>query len=157
MAYELAIALTLHLLASIVWVGGMFFAHMVLRPAANALLEPPQRLPLMLRVFDGFFPWVWVSVVTLLGTGFWVFFRIMHSKAGLYVHLMMGLGLLMTVLFLILWLAPYQRMHAAVASGDFPRAAAQLALIRRIIVTNLSLGILVAILAGSRWPVLLLF
>lgn len=152
MTYEFAIASALHLLASIVWVGGMFFAHMALRPAANALLDPPQRLPLMLRVFDRFFPWVWVSIAILLSTGFWVFFRIMHSKAGMYVHLMMGLGLMMTALFLFLWFVPYRRMRGALAAADYPRGAAQLALIRRIIATNLTLGLLVAILAGSRWP-----
>ena len=32
-------ALIVHILAAIVWVGGMFFAHQVLRPAA-AMLEP---------------------------------------------------------------------------------------------------------------------
>ena len=35
-----------HLLAIIVWVGGMVFAHFFLRPAAQSL-EPPQRLRLM--------------------------------------------------------------------------------------------------------------
>lgn len=157
MSYELAIALALHLLASIVWVGGLFFAHIALRPAANALLHPSQRLPLMLRVFDHFFPWVWISVVTLLSTGFWVFFRVLHSKAGLYVHLMMGLGLIMTALFLFLWFVPYRRMRRALASADYLRGAAALALIRRIIATNLTLGVLVAVVAGSRWPVLPLF
>lgn len=35
----------LHVLATVVWVGGMFFAHFVLRPIAVAQLPPPQRLP----------------------------------------------------------------------------------------------------------------
>jgi len=50
----MAIVYALHLLAAIVWVGGMFFAHLVLRPAAMEL-EPAQRLALWLRVFDRFF------------------------------------------------------------------------------------------------------
>ena len=32
-------AYTLHVLAALIWVGGMFFAWMILRPAAMAALE----------------------------------------------------------------------------------------------------------------------
>ncbi len=45
----------LHLLAAVVWVGGMFFAWMILRPAAVDILEPPARLRLWLSVFKRFF------------------------------------------------------------------------------------------------------
>ena len=62
------IALALHLLAALVWVGGMFFAIMVLRLAAGEL-EPPVRVPLWGRVFSKFFPWVWMAVIVLPLTG----------------------------------------------------------------------------------------
>ena len=42
----MAIAITLHVIAAILWVGGMFFAWMVLRPVAAGQLEPPARLTL---------------------------------------------------------------------------------------------------------------
>lgn len=51
----MVLALVLHSLAAAVWVGGMFFAYMALRPAAGAL-EPPQRLTLWRGTFDRFFP-----------------------------------------------------------------------------------------------------
>ena len=54
----MSIALALHVLAITVWVGGMFFAYMVLRPIAASQLQPPQRLPLWQGVFSRFFPWV---------------------------------------------------------------------------------------------------
>ncbi len=51
------IVYTLHVLAALVWVGGMFFfAWMVLRPAAMKALEGPARLKLWVEVFQGFFP-----------------------------------------------------------------------------------------------------
>ncbi|WP_343074980.1 hypothetical protein [sulfur-oxidizing endosymbiont of Gigantopelta aegis] len=53
MTYSLAF--TLHLLSAVIWVGGMFFAHMILRPSAVEQLEPPQRLPLWVAVFGRFF------------------------------------------------------------------------------------------------------
>ena len=58
----MGIALLLHALAAVVWVGGMFFAHMALRPVAASLLEPPQRLALWVGVFSRFFPWVFVAI-----------------------------------------------------------------------------------------------
>jgi uncharacterized membrane protein len=49
------IVYTLHVLSALVWVGGMFFAWMVLRPAAMKALEGPARLKLWVEVFQGFF------------------------------------------------------------------------------------------------------
>jgi putative copper export protein len=39
----MTVGLVLHILGAIVWVGGMFFAYMVLRPAAGEM-EGPTRL-----------------------------------------------------------------------------------------------------------------
>jgi uncharacterized membrane protein len=65
----IVLLLAIHLLAAVFWVGGMAFAYWVLRPAAGAL-EPPARLPLWRRVFASFLPWVAVSIVALLASGF---------------------------------------------------------------------------------------
>ncbi len=60
-----------HILAATIWVGGMFFAHVMLRPAAAAL-DPPLRLALFRRVLGNFFPWVWGCVVVLLASAYGV-------------------------------------------------------------------------------------
>lgn len=146
MHYQWALALALHQLGSIVWVGGMFFAHMALRPAAGELLKPPERLPLMLRVFDRFFAWVWGAVIVIWASGLWIFLGLFAGTAGLHVHLMMGLASLMTILFLFIWFAPYQRMKAAVAEEDWPGAADRLSQIRVIVLVNLLLGLAAAVL-----------
>ncbi|KAG1694742.1 Bifunctional purine biosynthesis protein PurH [Nymphon striatum] len=52
----MSIALSLHVLAVVIWVGGMFFAHQALRPAAVSTLEPPLRLQLWVATFKRFFP-----------------------------------------------------------------------------------------------------
>ena len=39
----MAFAIFLHVLAVVIWVGGMYFAHQMLRPVAADLLAPPQR------------------------------------------------------------------------------------------------------------------
>src|SRR4029077_19786338 len=46
-----ALALALHILGAVVWVGGMFAIYVCLRPALGTL-EPPQRLRLMRVTFQ---------------------------------------------------------------------------------------------------------
>ncbi len=144
----MSLALTLHLLAAIVWVGGMFFAHMALRPAANALLEPPQRLPLMKQVFDGFFPWVWGAVLSILASGFWLLFVPFNGEAKASVWAMTLIGTLMAVIFIFIYARPYQLMGQALSAGELPKAGGAMALIRRLIGINLILGLLVTVLAA---------
>ncbi len=65
MPHALSLVLALHVLSAVLWVGGMFFAYLCLRPAAGAL-EPQHRLRLWAAVFERFFPWVWLSILILL-------------------------------------------------------------------------------------------
>lgn len=148
------VAITLHTLAAVIWVGGMFFAHQVLRPTAAAQLEPPQRLPLWVGVFGRFFPWVWSAVLLLIATGYWMIFAFYGGMGGvrLHVHLMNGTGLLMAALFAYLFFVPYPRLRRAVANGEWPAGRRELDAIRRIVGINLALGLLtVAVAAGGRY------
>ncbi|MCB1857610.1 MAG: CopD family protein [Gammaproteobacteria bacterium] len=146
-----SIAVTLHLLGVIVWVGGMFFAHMALRPAAAQLLEPPVRLPLLKAVLDRFFRWVWIAVVGILGSGYWILLGLWDGQGGLYVHLMQGLGIVMITLFCFIYFVPYRRLGQALQSGAIPAAGVQMALIRRIIGINLVIGLVTSAIGVSRW------
>jgi uncharacterized membrane protein len=138
----MAIAITLHVLAVVIWVGGMFFAYMAQRPAAMGL-EPPQRLPLWARTFARFFPWVWASVILLPATGYYMIYRMGgFGSVGLYVHIMQGLGILMILIFLHVFFAPYRRLNKSLAVNDIPGAGKQLATIRKLIGLNLSIGII---------------
>lgn len=143
--------IALHLLAAVVWVGGMFFAYVALRPVAATLLEPPQRLPLWTQTFMRFFPWVWLAILLLTATGYTMVFAVFGgmSSAGLHVHLMQGLGWIMILMFMHMYFAPFQRMKRAVAAGDWPTGGQQLAQIRRIVGINLILGLLVVLTTSS--------
>ena len=145
----MSIALTLHLLATIVWVGGMFFAHMAMRPVAAQLLAPPQRLPLLAGVFKRFFLWVWVSVVILAVTGYGMVFGFMGGMGGvgIHVHIMSAVGLVMMALFAFLYFVPFRAMLAALQRDDFKEAGGRLAVIRMIVATNLLLGLGVSAIA----------
>lgn len=143
------IAITLHLLAAVIWVGGMFFAYMALRPVAATLLEPPLRLPLWSQTFARFFPWVWAAVVALPATGYWMILGPFQGFAnvGVHIHVMQATGWAMVGIFLHVYFAPYQRLRKAVAAADFTAAGRQLAQIRRLIGINLVLGIITVTVA----------
>ena len=147
----MAIALMLHLLAATVWVGGMFFAYMVLRPMAAATLEPPLRLTLWVRVFTGFFPWVWFAVISLLLTGYPLLFGVFGSMANtpIYVHLMQAMGLIMMAIFGHVFFAPFRRLKRAVSEQDWETGGKQLAQIRRMVGINLIIGLMVVVMAGG--------
>ena len=145
----MAIALMLHVLAATVWVGGMFFAFMVLRPVAAGLLEPPQRLALWAQVFATFFPWVWFAVLTLLLSGYGMLFMFFGGMAGapLFIHIMQGLGLAMMLIFGHVFFAPFRRLKQAVGNQDWQTGGAKLAQIRKLVGINLSLGLLTVAVA----------
>ena len=145
------IAIPLHILATVIWVGGMFFAYMALRPVAASLLEPPLRLPLWSQVFARFFPWVWAAVIILLATGLWMVFSTFggFGHVGVYVHLMTTIGLMMMLLFMHVFFGPYRRMKLALAANDIPEAGRRLGQIRMIIGINLALGLIVTVVASA--------
>lgn len=144
-----SIATILHTLSAVIWVGGMFLAYVVLRPAAGPL-DSPARLALWHRVFSGFFPWVFAAVVLLLITGFTLFLG--GYAVGPHVHAMMAIGIVMTLIFLHLYFAPWKRFRAAMAAGNNAAAAAQLNQIRILVLVNLILGLInVAIGASGQY------
>ena len=150
----MGIALLLHALAAVVWVGGMFFAYVVLRPVAASQLETPQRLALWAGVLGKFFPWVFVAIGILLLTGFWMVFSFYggFGAVGPYVHLMLWLGILMMLIFMHVYFAAFKRLKLAVAAEDWTLGAGKLAQIRLLIAINLVLGVcVVAIASGGRY------
>jgi uncharacterized membrane protein len=144
------IGLIVHVLSAIVWVGGMFFAYVVLRPVAGEL-EPGARLSLWRDVFARFFPWVWASVLGLLASGYGMLLFGLggFTRAGVYVHVMNAIGLLMMALFLHLYFAPWRRLQRALDQGDQAMAARQLGQIRTIVLVNLTLGLITAAIGAS--------
>jgi uncharacterized membrane protein len=144
------LALIAHAWAAVVWVGGMFFALVALRPA-TAPLEAGPRLELWSRVLRRFFAWVFAAIVLLLASGYGLIFGVFggFAGAGIHVHLMQGLGIVMMLLFLHLYFAPWRRFEAAVARRDTAQAARQLNQIRWIVTINLLLGLLTVAVGSS--------
>jgi uncharacterized membrane protein len=81
----MTILVTLHVVAAVIWVSGIFFAYMVLRQSVGPL-EPAVRLALWHRIFRRFFPWVWASIVLLLVSGYGMLFLYFGGFAGAPLH-----------------------------------------------------------------------
>ena len=141
----IALLLLVHILSAVIWVGGMFFAHQMVRPSVGPL-DPPVRLALWRRIFARFFPWVWAAIALLLASGL-----AMQGLGvnGLHVEIMEGLAIIMMLAFGHLYFAPWQRFRRAVDGSDFPTAAAQLNQIRRIVEFNLALGLVVVVVGAT--------
>jgi len=145
------LAIALHLLAAIIWIGGMFFAYLCLRPSLPGILQPPQPAQLWRAVLGRFFIWVWAAVIVLLSTGLWLAFTRYggFSDWPLWLLMMFGLGLAMMMMFAHVFFAPFKRLKAALAAGDMELAVKSIGQIRRMVALNLCLGIIVALAASA--------
>jgi uncharacterized membrane protein len=143
-----ALLKAVHVLAVVLWVGGMAFAHFFLRPAL-ATLEPAQRLRLMHAVLRRFFAAVLLAVALVLASGLWMIGRVARQAAQGGARfdwppswvLMTALGLLMMAIFGHIRFVLYRRFVAAVDRADVPAGAAALARIRGWVSVNLALGV----------------
>jgi uncharacterized membrane protein len=142
--------ISLHLLAAVIWVGGMFFAYMILRPAAASLLPPPERLQLWALCFNKFFLWVWLAIITILVSGYFMLFKNYggFSNAPMFVNIMHGLALVMVLLFMHVFFAPYKRLKIAVQEGNWQVAASKLAQIRILVAINTVIGLSIMVVVG---------
>jgi uncharacterized membrane protein len=138
----MAVLKLLHLLSVVVWVGGMFFAYMVLRPAAVEVLEPPMRLRLWHSVFRRFFPWVWGCIATIVLSGIYLIYLYGGmAYVGRHIHIMVLMGTLMILIYLYVYFACYLRFGKHVSSQRWKEAGELLGKIRTLIGLNLTLGL----------------
>jgi uncharacterized membrane protein len=134
--------LAIHILGAVLWVGGMFFALMVMRPSL-ATLDPATRLALHVPVLKRFLLVVWHAMPLMLITGWLMVFGVYGGFANLPlpVNLMQLLGIVMAIVFLVLFFGPWKRFRAAPAPDLLER-------IRRLITVNLWLGIITVVLGA---------
>jgi len=138
----------IHLVAGILWMGGMAFMLLALRPALLAHMEPQPRARLMAAVWQRFFIVVLLSIVALFTTGTNLYtsaFRAAREATGMGSvprgwNLMLGIGVLMILIFGHIYFAGFKRFKRSVAAGEWPAAAKAGAQIHMLVVTNFVLG-----------------
>jgi uncharacterized membrane protein len=129
--------LALHLLSAAIWVGGMFYAVVVLR-VGLAVLDAGPRLQVQMVTLKKFFFYVWHVMPIMILTGWGMVFLVYGGFAVLpwSINVMQGLGILMALVFAYAFFGPWQRLRRAIrpAPDLVPR-------IRSLIITNLALGL----------------
>jgi uncharacterized membrane protein len=130
-----------HVICAVVWVGGMFFAYVVLRPSLS-VLEPPQRMALHGQVFRRFFKIVWHVMPLIILTGLAMIFAVFGGMAGVrwHIHVMLLLGLVMAGVFLAIFFGPYRTFRVTPGPADLDS-------IRKLIGINLVLGLFIVAIA----------
>lgn len=145
-----ALAIILHLVAINIWVGGMFFIIIVLGRAMDSL-EIAEQNDLWQTILPRFFSWVWLAAIILLTTGggmiFYRFGGLSHVPG--YILTMASFGLLMVVVFSIIYFVFYQRFKHEMQNGNVDASRHQLRIIRRLGIANMVLGFCVVVVIGS--------
>ena len=143
----------IHLLAVIVWLGGMAFTLFCLRPAV-AVLEPAQRVTLMHAVMQRFIRVVTIAAAVLFVAGATMVGMAWSAaaRAGLAFNMpldwyaMIALFFVMLVVFVHIRQVLFARLDAAVKNRRWPDGAAALGAIRWEVVLNLVLGAFIVLL-----------
>ncbi len=135
-----------HVLGAVLWVGGMFFAYVVLRPGLQ-VLDPSQRMSLHAQVFKRFFLVVWHAMPLLILTGFIMLFGFYGGMAHVdwNIHVMLLLGLIMGAVFVAIVFGPYRTFTRSTDGAAMAAAADN---IRKMIGLNLVLGLITVIVAA---------
>lgn len=141
--------LLVHVFGAIAWIGGMFFAHFCLRPAAIETLDPPQRLPLMAATFSRFLNYMAIAVVGILATGMIMLAQTGFAAAPFGWHVMLATGLVMAGVFAWIYAVLFPQLRASSAAAAWPAAAKTLDRMRQLVMVNLALGVVTVIAAIS--------
>lgn len=116
----------LHLIAGIVWMGGMTFMLFALRPAAIATMGAQPRAVLVGHVWRRFYAWVLAAIVVLFATGTHLYnaiFRAARLASGsgdvpLDWNVMLMLGVAMMLVFGQIYLAGFKKYKRAIAAAE---------------------------------------
>ena len=149
-----SIAIALHVLGAILWVGGLYFMVSILRPVAEELLEPPLRQALMYKTMGRFFVRLWVIVLGILATGFFMIFMVYGGFGALPVriHVMTTIGLVMTAIFAYVHGIVYPAVGRALSHQNYKEGKRMIHRIRDLARVNLGLGtLLVLIVYGLKF------
>ena len=138
------ITLWLHYLATIMWIGGMAFNILVLRPSMAAI-DQNQRTTLGTKVLKRFIIFAWLSITVLILTGIPIAFSRVAFED--FLSTTYGIVLLskhfvtLIMIFIVAWVS-------FVLSTKLAPFAPKSNTILILVKTNLSLGILVLLLTA---------
>ena len=131
--------LFVHLGGVIVWIGGMFFAAVCLHPSLG-VLAGKERAALMAGTLGRFLGYVIAAIVLIWVSGIVLMMRAGGTSLPVGWHLMIGIGMLMTLIFAYLYLRLFLPARRAIGAGEMAPVPGLMGRIRTLVITNLVLG-----------------
>lgn len=138
-----ATAQFIHLLAVVLWIGGIVFLDGFVAPALRRAIDQPRpRAQLLYLLFRNFFAAIWGAGAALVITGYgMVLLRGGFGALSAAQWVMVVLGSGMVLLALYIFFVPFLRMRSAVRRADWDAACAQAGQIRRLSTVNIVLAV----------------
>ena len=123
---------------------------MVLRPSLG-ILEVGIKLNLVSAVLGRFFIWVWVSIILIFTSGY---FMIFNEFGGMkmvrsHVHIMQGIAFIMLFIFLFIYFALYPKFKKSLQYESVEESAKLFKTIRILITANLHMGLLNVVIGSA--------
>ncbi len=137
----------LHILAAVVWIGGMAFNLLVVRPSMSAV-EPSQRIKLAVAILKRFILFVWASIGLLIVTGISMALPKFSLTTAYGITLLFKIAIvgmmILIVIFIRYFFLPKLEFLIAQSSPDVSKTMGQIAALVKL---NLVLGIFVLLLS----------
>jgi uncharacterized membrane protein len=154
---EYAIARTLHVLAVVLWIGGVAFVTTVLLPAIRRSYAPRDRLAFFQRIERNF---AWQARITTLlagATGFWMTQRFglwpRFAEAGFWwMHAMVAVWVVFTLMLFVLEPLVLHRWLERRAARDAEGTFALLERLHRVLLALSAITVLGAVAGAHGWP-----
>jgi len=148
----MAVALAVHILATTIFLGGLFLSRVVLKPG-NRVPELRSEYGLWQGILARYFPWAWISVVLIIASGISMVFLKFGGPSGIPAlhRANMVIGIPAILLFVYLLFGPWQRFRRS-GSKDWFDAEPTMRRVRLIMTVILTLGLISsAVSAAGRY------
>ncbi|RUM47078.1 MAG: hypothetical protein DSY47_07180 [Hydrogenothermus sp.] len=130
-----AVLLWIHIIAVLIWIGGMLYTLFILRPSLSVIGE--KKGIFMKSIMDKFFPLVWIAIATLILTeGYKAHYFI---SSPLFI-LKLVIYIVMVINFSYIYFGLYKKLPSAENKQEI------MAKITTLIKVNFTLGIVIILL-----------
>lgn len=147
MNYVVWLVTAIHLLSVVIWVGGMAFLMLVLRPGLMAV-EPGARITVQGALFRRFFRTVWhVMPIAVISGLLLLILDYGHQTIPWPVMVMQTGGILMAAIFIGMFMVPNRHLQTKLAAGT--ATAEDILPVRRLVLLNLVIGTVILICVSS--------
>lgn len=144
------VALALHTVGFVGWIGGLSFAYVDMVFSARTL-RTYAWLSIWRRTFARFLGWSWVGITVVIVTGL-VMASVVSGGSGelpAYIRAMMVSGMGAMAAFAYLYFMPWRLLNKAIWKSDLAAVEKRLRQIRLLVVMTMFLGLVTAMVGAS--------